>query len=142
MGGQVIKRIIFFGVASLIACTDSALTGDFRTSNGVRVNPVNAQVFEVIARPGDLQVLDFWCGAGEYARRVLDAPGRARVYVVSEAGPGAVSDSKSTVQFSLSPPEQTQGALGHTSYWGPNIGSQASVVEAGSRCRTQLRFDD
>lgn len=136
------KRFLMCGFLALAGCMDSATTGDFHTRTGVKVFPVNAAVFEVAARPGSVMIHDFWCGAGEYARRVLGASNNDRVYVVSEAGPGVASPSNSTVQFSMSPPGQTQGALGNKSHWGPNIGTSSSVVQARSRCRDNLNFDD
>ncbi|PSL20016.1 hypothetical protein [Shimia abyssi] len=135
------NRVAILATPFVLVSVGSAASGDFHTRTGVRVYPVNEQIFEVAALPGETQIEDFWCGAGDYAKRVLGAEDRDKVYVVSEAGPGVVADSRSTVQFSLSPPEQTEGALGNRTYWGPNIGASNSVVEAIHECRTKQKRD-
>ncbi|MEP2533392.1 hypothetical protein [Shimia sp.] len=129
------KRALLVSALVVAGCSETS-AGGFVTRTGVRVVPVNDMVFEVGARPGETMNADFWCGAGDYARRVLGAGDRDRVYVVSEAGQGAVIQGNSTAQFSLSPPAQTQGALGNVSHWGPKIGNQTTVVEARLKCRT------
>ncbi|PSL20017.1 hypothetical protein CLV88_10476 [Shimia abyssi] len=134
------RKLMILSCFAFVACSETS-SGGFHTRNGVRVAPVNAQVFEVSQSPSGVGEADFWCGAGDYARRMLGAKDSERVYVVSEAGPGVVAQSNSTVQFSMSPPEQTQGALGRVSSWGPKIGTSSSVVRSASSCRTPQNRD-
>ncbi|MFY0617893.1 hypothetical protein [Shimia sp.] len=121
-------------LAALVACSDGG--GGFVTMTGVRVNSVNADVFEVIARP-DNEVNQLWCGAGEYARRALGAAVNDRVYVVSGGGPAVTTKAPSSAQFSLKPPAQVTGATGHKSYWGPRVGRSKFVADASSSCGLQ-----
>lgn len=124
----------------LMAC-DGTGSSAFVTSNGVRVNPVNDEVFEVLARPIS-EPSDFWCGAGSYARRQLDAPDTASVYVVGGAGPGVTASSRDAAQFSLKPPTQISGATGRAAAWGPELGSANSVGQARRSCRRTPNFSD
>jgi hypothetical protein len=124
----------------LMACEDTGSSA-FVTSNGVRVNPVNADVFEVLARPMS-QASDFWCGAGNYARHRLDAPDNAPLYVVGGAGQGVTAPSPDAAQFSLKPPGQVSGATGRAAAWGPELGSVTSVGRARLSCRKAPRRSD
>ncbi len=130
------KRFSILATLAVAACTETG-SGGFVVAGGTRVNPVNADVFEVIARPGN-EVNQFWCGAGEYARRTLGAPSNAHVYVVGEAGTGYTMDTPSAAQFSLKPPSQAQGASGRTARWGPNIGENKFVADASRHCGARL----
>ncbi|MDX2483653.1 MAG: hypothetical protein QNK42_08325 [Pseudodonghicola sp.] len=68
----------------------------------MRVNPVDAAVFEVIAptaAPGG----DYWCGAADYARRVLGADWSTRVYIVRGRGPSVTTQRRTAVQFTVQP---------------------------------------
>ncbi len=114
------------------ACVDSS-SGGFVARGGIRVEPVNADVFEVGVRPNAVEA-NFWCGAGDYARRQLGAPDSARVYVVGGTGPGTVSDNPETAQFSLQPPQSAQGATGRSGGWGPRLGSSKTVGLARNQC--------
>ncbi len=116
----------------LVGCGDGSSDG-FVSRGGIRVDPVNADVFEVGVRPGAVEA-NFWCGAGDYARRQLGAPDSARVYVVGGSGPGTVSDNPETAQFSLKPPQLAQGATGRSGGWGPKLGQSKSVGIARNQC--------
>ena len=99
------------GALTLSACMSTSSGGGFVSRGGVRVNAVNADVFEVGVRPNAIEA-EFWCGAGDYASRQLGAPNNARVYVVSGTGAGTVTSNPETAQFSLKPPQAVQGAAG------------------------------
>ncbi len=134
------KRFSLLFVAALAACEATPDDGSLLTSNGARVYPVSADVFEVVARPNN-EINQFWCGAGEYASRVLGAPSNARVYVVGEAGRGTVVDAPNAMQFSLLPPGQANGATGRKGTWGPRLGEDEFVGDARYRCmRNVLPF--
>ncbi|MEP1327197.1 MULTISPECIES: hypothetical protein [Rhodobacterales] len=106
----------------------------FTAKPGVRVNPVDSQVFEVIPTSGgDLR--DFWCGAAEYARRVKGAGWTDQVYVVRGRGASVTTGRRTAVQFTLSPAEvaefpRPQGWL----RWGINPGDRMSVQQARGYC--------
>ena len=136
------KRFSLVIVAALGACEMTSSDGAFATVNGARVYPVSDDVFEVTARPGN-EINQFWCGAGDYASRVLGASNQDRVYVVGEAGPGTVVDSPNAMQFSLLPPGQAKGASGRVGTWGPDLGDDEFISDARYKCmiRTNL-FDD
>ena len=130
---KTFQALFCFAFLSVAACETSDSAG-FRTRNGVKVIPVNADVFEVNARPDGVQS-DFWCGAGNYASRVLGAPDSAPVYVVGGAGRGTMSNSPDAAQFSLKPPGQAQGATGRQGSWGPGVGAARAVGSARRSCR-------
>lgn len=133
------KRFSLVMVAALAACEATTSDGAFVTANGARVYPVSADVFEVTARPNN-EINQFWCGAGEYASRVLGAPNNARVYVVGEAGPGTVVETPNAMQFSLLPPGQASGASGRDGTWGPDLGEDEFVGDARYRCMRRTNF--
>ena len=70
--------------------------------NRQTVTPLTAQSFEVLGQSGSSSV-DYWCAAGDYARRVLDAPLGQRIYVTRARGPAETANRRSAVQFSPHP---------------------------------------
>jgi len=70
----------------------------------MRAYPVNDTVFEVVgissAGGGG-----YWCGAADYAQRVLHADWAAPIYVVRGRGPSVTTGRRSAVQFSLVAPK-------------------------------------
>lgn len=131
---------IFVCLVALGACVSSTA---FTAQNGVRVNPVNADVFEVFARPNGRQS-DFWCGAGSYASRVLGAADSAPVYAVGGAGRGVTFDSPDAAQFALKPPSQVSGATNRPANrgWGPEVGQSTTVGSARRSCAPLPSSDD
>lgn len=97
----MLKRSLL-AVALIGAMPNTALA--YRAPNNNVVTPVSDSVFEVVGRVGT-SAADFWCGAGDYALRFLDARPGQRIYVVREMGPSVTSNRRSAVHFSLSPPE-------------------------------------
>lgn len=75
----------------------------WQAENYLRVNPVTDGVFEVVGRSGSGGV-EYWCAAGDYARRVLNSSATQRIYIVRGQGPSITTDRKSAVQFSLTAP--------------------------------------
>lgn len=126
------KQIPILLSFAVVACTTES-SGGFQNSAGSRVNPVSENVFEVIVRPGN-EYSKFWCGAGDYAARVLGAPANARLYVVGGAGQAVTMSSPNGAQFSLVPPEQAKGATGRNSGWGPKLGRNEFVGDAQLFC--------
>ncbi len=106
----------------------------FTTPRGVRVNPVDDVVFEVIPKSSG-SYGDFWCGASEYARRVKGAGWRDLVYVVRGRGDSVTTGRRSAAQFTLSPdkvdlPPAPQGWLA----LGIKPGDRMSVQQARNYC--------
>lgn len=97
----MLKRSLFI-LALMGAMPQMAMA--FRAPNNNVVNPVSDSVFEVVGRVGT-SAADFWCGAGDYARRVIGVGPGQRIYVVRELGPSETSNRRSAVQFSLTSPE-------------------------------------
>ncbi len=133
----------WFFIASICVVSGCEGITAFTARNGVRANPVNADVIEVFARPGGLQS-DFWCGAGSYASQVLGAPDNAPLYAVGGAGSAVTMNGPDAAQFSLKPPEQVTGATGRPAKrgWGPEVGQSASVGGARRSCRPLPRNND
>ncbi|WP_294220978.1 hypothetical protein [uncultured Shimia sp.] len=139
MKHEVLTGISALSLLSLVACQTGG-SAAFTARNGVRVNPVNTDVFEVIARPNGRKS-DFWCGAGSYASGALGAPDNALVYTVGGAGQGVTMKSPDAAQFSLKPPEQVSGATGRAGNWGPSVGQANSVGRARNSCAPPRNSD-
>jgi len=56
----------------------------FSSSNRMRVDATGPVTFSVSARGGNYGAADFWCAAGEYASRRLNARENVRIYRLSE----------------------------------------------------------
>lgn len=80
-----------------------AAAQDFRAVNKLMVGQITPAVFEVVSRPGASGANNFWCGAADYARQRLGAPGNARIYVAQARGPSTLSPGRSGVRFTLDP---------------------------------------
>ena len=122
-----------FGAACLAAMAGAA--DAFNGRRGTRVNPVDANIFEVVARSAGSGA-DYWCGAGDYAQRALRAAWTARIYIVQGRAPSVTTGRRSAVQFTLNP-----GAAGVTplegNVWSLNAmkpGDSMSVQQAQSYC--------
>lgn len=94
MAGKTVLR------AALLALPCTAMA--FTAPNRLNVNPVDANVFEVIGKPGSSGP-DYWCAAADYANRALRAPWAAKLYIARTRGPSVTSGRKSAVHFTLNP---------------------------------------
>ncbi|OWU69049.1 hypothetical protein ATO3_23345 [Marinibacterium profundimaris] len=112
------------------------------TPGGARVYPINDNVFEVVGNSGYGYDL-WWCGASEYARRVLGAGWGTPVTIARSLGTSQATGRRSSVQFTLNP-----AALGIdkvTSY-SPNalVVGDTKTVQTGNmscpRLNVPLRF--
>ena len=92
------SAILFAGFSVWMCLPEVALA--FTSRKGARVNPVSTEVFEVVPTAGGTG-MDYWCGAGDYAMRALDAPLTDMVYVYRGLGPSETSHRRSAVQFTL-----------------------------------------
>lgn len=73
-------RLILIAAALAAAVPAHAFT----SSNRMRVDSTGPVTFSVSARSGQVGAIDFWCAAGEYAWRRLNARNNARIYRLSE----------------------------------------------------------
>lgn len=99
----------------------------FTSSNRMRVEATGPVTFSVAARGGGSGAIDFWCAAGEYAWRRLNASNNARIYRLSEPP----RRSGQPIVFSLDP----TGRASRTglAVLGPDDGS-LSVSSARNQC--------
>ncbi|MBK0326911.1 hypothetical protein I5535_06335 [Rhodobacteraceae bacterium F11138] len=128
-GAFVMRRtFIAFGAAclGLLPGSGSAWTA----WNSLPVNPVRDAVFEVVGQSGSANV-DYWCAAGDYARRVLEAPLGQRIYIVRGRAEAETMARKSAVQFSLVAPGQAVDK---------QIGL-LSVTQVGENISAAMAFD-
>jgi len=117
-------------LATIAPQTADAFNGKF----GVRVAPVNDVIFEVVPRSSGSGPI-FWCGAADYARRVLGAGWKTKIYIARGRGQSVTTNRRSAVQFTLDP-----AAAGITPT-GPSIslnalavGDNMSVQQANQYC--------
>ena len=97
--------------AALIVPTVAA---GFQAFNRFEVYPVNQSgVFEVVNRHGSASK-DFWCGAGDYAIRVLRTSATQRIYLVQPVGPSVTVQGRKGVQFALNPPQGVDTTPGYS----------------------------
>lgn len=106
----------------------------FTLPNGVQVNAVDNQVFEVVPKSSGTTD-DFWCGASEYARRVLGAGWRDTIYVFRGRGISETTGKRSAVQFTLSR-ERAPDLPAERSWFklGLKAGDSMSVQQARAYC--------
>jgi len=82
--------------------------GAFNGRRDTRAFAIDDTTFEVIARTAG-SADDYWCGASDYARRVLNAPWTAQIYVLRKRGPSVTTGRRTAVQFTLDAvPPQSQ----------------------------------
>ncbi|MEO1733976.1 MAG: hypothetical protein AAFR45_10170 [Pseudomonadota bacterium] len=131
-----IKNVIVL-LAALAAVPSSGFT--FQAENTLEVNQVNADVFEVVGRPGVMSN-DYWCGAGDYVRRSLNMPWNTRIYISRELGKSDTTGKRSAVQFTMSP--EKVGVTPWEGNWVSNIltlGYSMSATGAYGECRNGYR---
>lgn len=112
----------------------------FTTSRGVRVNPVDSVIFEVIPKSSG-EFGDFWCGASEYARRSKGASWSDLIYVVQGRSTSVTTGRRTAVQFTLSSANVGPAPQGWLRL-GIKAGDRMSVQQANVHCHqrdVQLR---
>jgi len=129
------KPLIAFGLTAFLAFP--ALAQAFTAIPGVRVNPVNEAVFEVIPE-GSGDIAGFWCGASEFARRALGADWQDTVYVLRGRGDSVTTNRSAAAHFTLDPKAIGLGPAPQG--WlrmGLKAGDRMSVQSAHSYCQTR-----
>lgn len=111
----------------------------FVTPYGQKVNPVNANEFEVMLNAGATYD-GYWCGASEYARRRLGAAWSDRVYVASTISPSVTTDRASAVRFTLDPQALGIEPIELNFRSGFKVGDSMSITQANTRCQVYRPF--
>ena len=70
--------------------------------HGLTLTAIDSAVFEVTHRYED-SPRAYWCGAGEYARTILGAATRDRVYLVSGRQPSVGRPGATAIRFTITP---------------------------------------
>jgi len=126
-------KALIFGVAFTAISACNIETVDVRYAAQTRINPVTDEVFEVVTISS--RGTDFWCGASDYARRVLGGSWADRLYVARGMGPSVTTNRRSAVHFTLNP--NAVGTTSGTSNLSINsfsVGDSMSVQRANMFC--------
>lgn len=126
------KNLSFAVLTFALVGGATAQASAFTSREGSRVNPLSAAVFEVVPKAGGLG-RNFWCAAGDYAHRALNAPWDARVYISRARGQSETTNRRSAVQFTLEP--SLAGS--------PDAGAYSSVnaLQRGDNLRVRDAFN-
>ncbi|SPJ29651.1 hypothetical protein [Falsiruegeria mediterranea] len=100
-------------------------------ANNFNVYPVAANVFEVVVKSGRAPG-DYWCGAGVYVISQLSRSSSDRIFVWRGRGASVGEPGKTSVQFSLTPPQQ--GAVTSASNTVDLVGNVLSSAQARAYC--------
>ncbi|KIC07797.1 hypothetical protein RA19_21970 [Leisingera sp. ANG-M1] len=100
----------------------------YGSHHGVRVNPVSDAVFEVVGRGGNGYL--FWCGAADYAQRVLQVPWSSELHISRGLGTSETTGRRSAVQFTLDANLAPDGSL-----------RSVNSLQAGDRMSVQKAFE-
>lgn len=107
----------------------------FTAQNGMWAEQISPTEIAVEYR-GRRDATDYWCAAGDYARRVLELPGKTRLWRASpkprEAGGGII--------FTLDPANKAEGSGPSQFGAGPKDGSVSVAMAVGNYCRPFIRF--
>lgn len=129
-------NIWFKGIAITAIAAVPTVASAFWAWNRHEVQNVGNGVFEVVSRVGSAPT-DFWCGAGDYAIRVLGAPVTSRIYLWQGIGPSTVRSGKKGVQFSLNPPAGADTSPG-LSVTVKRVGDNMSASMAQGYCYNRV----
>jgi hypothetical protein len=115
-------------LAGLMVPGQMALAG---YANNFKIYPVSANVFEVVVKSGRAPG-DYWCGAGDYVIDQLSGSSSDRIFVWRGRGASAGEPGKTSVQFSLEPPQQ--GPATSVSNTVDLVGNTLSSAQARAYC--------
>lgn len=99
----------FAGKCLIISILSAALliaphgASAFRAFNGMDVNQINDNVFEVIQRVDNPAGHTYWCAAAQFAEAELRAKSTSELYIARGLGPAETVKRSSAVQFTLDP---------------------------------------
>ena len=130
------KPVAFALCAVLILDAGAALA--WRAVNRNEVFAIGNGRFEVLRRPGTGPA-QYWCAAGDFARRVVNTAGTQRIYVHRAAGPSVTRRGATAVQFALIPPPGVDAPQGYSLSVKP--GANLSSAFAHQYCLGEDPFD-
>jgi len=134
------SRPVRFVAAALLALATAACNdapprpNSFTASNGLQVVQFAPDRFEVLARPGS-GAPDFYCAAGEFARRMLDARAADRVVVVEPVGPSRFNPGGRGVTFTVEPQGSVSPDRGFAARVN-RVGANYTVAHSVAFCRS------
>ncbi|MFT7597003.1 MAG: hypothetical protein ACI8R4_004346 [Paracoccaceae bacterium] len=105
-------KLTHLAAAALLAATPGMALA-WQADNRHFVNPVSDGVFEVVGRSGSGGP-EFWCAAGDYARRAIGASATQRIYLVRGPAPAITRKWNRAVLFSLTEPQGADLTPGYT----------------------------
>lgn len=106
--------------------------------NRYEVFPISDSVFEVVERPGSAGgANDYWCGAGDYAQRVLKTRTNQKIYIWKAIGKSVTKPGNRAVQFSLNAPANASASPGY-SLSVRAVGDSLSTAAAQRYCYDNL----
>jgi hypothetical protein len=98
-----LKKMLAAGTVSvMLPVMLAGAASAFNGQRGTRVGQVNKAVFEVVVRNTGAGP-DYWCGAADYARRVLGASWQTEIYIARGRGASVTTGRRSAVQFTINP---------------------------------------
>lgn len=122
------------GLAAMLATALPQSAAAFSGLRNTTVNPVDSARFEVMAPTAGSGPV-YWCGAGDYAVKVLGADWTARIYVSRGRGPSDTTNRKTAVQFTMDPQaaqiEPIEPFIFLNAF---RVGDNMSVSEAMNHC--------
>jgi hypothetical protein len=135
----IARPLILAAALALAAALPGAAEARTRmtASNGLSVAGT-AERFEVFARARS-GGSDYFCAAGEFARRVLRARATDRVTVVAGLGRSPTRTTQNSVTFALSGPDRTQPFVAPLLLRPGRSGSTMSVGHAEFLCNQTSR---
>lgn len=123
-------------LALMLALPQAAMAWTAR--NGLRVNPVDEAVFEVIAR-GATDAADYWCAASEYANSRLGAAWTTRMYIARTRGPSVTTNRRSAVHFTIYPDRAGITPIDSQVFMNQlTEGDNMSLQQARSHCQLRM----
>ena len=114
------------------------LAGAWTAENHHRVAPVSKSVFEVVGRSGSAGP-QYWCAAGDFARRVLGTSAVQRIYLVRGPGVAQTQNRNKAVLFSLTSPDNSD-TTHRLTLSVKQVGSNLSTAMARQYCQMDISF--
>jgi len=128
-------------LAALAACTaEPPREGVYLARNDLRVVPFAPDRFEVLARAGTAGP-DYFCAAGDFAQRFLNAGATDRVVVVEPSGPSRFNPGGRGMVFRVAPAGSVRPSGGITVRTG-RAGENRTVAHARALCEVRRERND
>lgn len=88
--------------SAILVLVTSEASFAFTTKNQMRVNPVDAAVWEVVPRRATSGE-EIWCAAADFVNRGLRRPWNTEIFVFRGRGPSVTTGRVTAVQFTIDP---------------------------------------